>query len=80
MWNRAGQRVSSVMNAVKSEIERRHGQSMKRLDLVDGWRVVYILPQGDERLSFVVDMSNAQLHVIFNDEYLTANFPESSQN
>ena len=68
---KAFEKRSVVFGALKTEIERRHGQAMT--NLISG-RELYCLFQDGGRLSFAIDMNNLTLHVAFNREYLSSQF------
>jgi len=74
---RAAERRGAIMTALRTEIEQRYGQTMRRLNYQG--REVYALFQGDDNFSFAVDMSNAVLHVGFCEVHITRRFPEASQ-
>ena len=67
---RAQEKRDVVASALRSEIERRHGLTMRRMNyLGTGWDVYY-LPQTDGRLSFALDVNNVSLIVAFSSEHL----------
>ena len=62
LYGKAYEKRNIIMNALKTEIERRQGQPMKK---IDADKKIYCLFQDNEKLSFVIDMDNATLQVAF---------------
>jgi len=79
-YYKADKKCSAVVSALKAEIERRHGQTMKKMNMASG-QEVYCLFQENGKLSFaIIDIKWAFIfHVAFNREYLSKQFQESSQ-
>ena len=82
---KASNKYSAVVSALKAEIERRYGQTMKKITVAEvygllpddvGEREVYCLFQDNGKLSFAID--GVTLYVAFNKEYLSKQFQESS--
>ena len=70
---KAYEKRSVVINALKTEIERRHGQAMRTMNV---GREIYCLFQDGGRLNFAIDMNNMMLHVAFNQGYLSSQFQQ----
>ena len=68
---KASDKRGAVINALKTEIERRHRQSMKSMDV---GREVYCLFQDNGRLNFAIDVTNVTLYVAFSEKYLSGQF------
>ena len=65
---KASEKRSVVINALKTEIERRYGQTMLKMDV---GAEVYGLFQDSAKLSFAIDVSNVTLYVSFTEGYLS---------
>ena len=74
LGGRAIGRSSAVASALKTEVERRQGQSMSSMNR--GGRNIYYLPQEGGKLSFAIvnDGATIVLHVAFREEYLSNQF------
>ena len=68
---KAAEKRSVVVSALKTEIERRYGQSMRSLN---AGQEIFSLYQGIGNLSFAIEGTNVVLHVAFNDAYFSGQF------
>ena len=66
---KANEKRSVVVSALKTEIERRHGQAMRVAEKQN----IYCLLQGNGRLNFALDVTDATLMVAFNEGFILNN-------
>ena len=62
LYGKAYEKRSVIMNALKTEVERRQGQQMKSMDAD---RNIYCLFQDNGKLSFAIDVENVTFQVAF---------------